>query len=67
MPTNYENRVPGDNKELLYWLILKYCNEIWRTRKKTKSAFQRSRVLTNKGEFDQGLLCNCDHNLSKHA
>jgi hypothetical protein len=30
---------PGNNEKLLYWLILNFYSEIWRTRKKTKSAF----------------------------
>jgi hypothetical protein len=67
MSANYEKYVPGDNKELLYWPILNFYSEIWRTRKKTKSAFQRSRVLTNKGGFDQGLMCKFEHNHVKHA
>jgi hypothetical protein len=39
MSANYENCVPGDNEELLYWPILNFYSEIWRTRKKTISAF----------------------------
>jgi hypothetical protein len=31
--------VSGDNEELLYWPILNFYSEIWRTRKKTISAF----------------------------
>jgi hypothetical protein len=38
MSANYENCVPGNNEELLYWPILNFYSEIWRTRKKTKSA-----------------------------
>jgi hypothetical protein len=36
---NHENCVPGDNEGLLYWPILNFYSEIWRTRKKTISAF----------------------------
>jgi hypothetical protein len=39
MSANYKKCVPGNNKELLYWPILNFYSEIWRTRKKTKSAF----------------------------
>jgi hypothetical protein len=39
MFASYENCVPRDNKELLYWPILNFYSEIWRTCKKTKSAF----------------------------
>jgi hypothetical protein len=38
MSANYKKWVPGDNEELLYWPILNFYSEIWRTRKKTKSA-----------------------------
>jgi hypothetical protein len=39
MSANYEKCVLGNNKELLYWPILNFYCEIWRTRKKAKSAF----------------------------
>jgi hypothetical protein len=39
MFANYEKCVPGDNEELLYWPVLNFYSEIWRTRKKTESAF----------------------------
>jgi hypothetical protein len=39
MSANYEKCVPGDNKELLYWPVLNFSSEIWRTRKKTISTF----------------------------
>jgi hypothetical protein len=39
LSANYENCVPGNNEQLSYWPILNFYNEIWRTRKKTKSAF----------------------------
>jgi hypothetical protein len=42
MSANYEKCVPGNNKELLYWHTLKFYSEIWRTRKKTISAFYSS-------------------------
>jgi hypothetical protein len=38
MSANYERCVPEDNEELLYWQILNFYREIWRTREKTKSA-----------------------------
>jgi hypothetical protein len=38
MSANYENCVPGNNEELSYWPILNFYSEIWRMRKKTKSA-----------------------------
>jgi hypothetical protein len=38
MSANYEKCVPKDNEELLYWQILNFYREIWRTREKTKSA-----------------------------
>jgi hypothetical protein len=31
--------VPENNKKILYWPILNFYSEIWRMRKKTKSAF----------------------------
>jgi hypothetical protein len=40
MSANYENCVLGNNEQLLYWPILNFYSEIWRTRKKTKSAFK---------------------------
>jgi hypothetical protein len=39
MSANYENYVPGNNEELLYWPILNFYSEIWRMHTKTKSAF----------------------------
>jgi hypothetical protein len=39
MSANFENCVPGDNEELLYWPILNFYSEIWRTLKKTISTF----------------------------
>jgi hypothetical protein len=39
MSANYEKCVPGNNEQLSYWLILNFYSEIWRTLKKTKSAF----------------------------
>jgi hypothetical protein len=51
MSTNYEKCVPGNNEQLLYWPILDYYSEIWRTRRKTESAFLRSRVLATIWEF----------------
>jgi hypothetical protein len=39
MSANYEKCVPGNSKQLLYWPILNFYSEIWRTRKKTESAF----------------------------
>jgi hypothetical protein len=39
MSANYENCVPGNNEQLSYWPILNFYSEIWRMRKKTKSAF----------------------------
>ena len=46
MSANYEKCVPGNKEQLLYWPILNFYSEIWRTRKKTKSAFWSSRGLT---------------------
>jgi hypothetical protein len=40
MSANYKNCVPGNNEQLSYWPILNFYSEIWRTRKKTKSAFK---------------------------
>jgi hypothetical protein len=40
MSANYEKCVPGNNKQLSYWPILNFYSEIWRTRKKTISAFK---------------------------
>jgi hypothetical protein len=40
MSANYEKCVPGNNEELSYWPILNFYSEIWRTRKKTVSAFK---------------------------
>jgi hypothetical protein len=42
MFANYENCVPGNNEQLSYWPILNFYSEIWRTRKKTKSAFSET-------------------------
>jgi hypothetical protein len=39
MSANYKKCVPRNNEELLYWPILNFYSEIWRTRKITKSAF----------------------------
>jgi hypothetical protein len=39
MSANYEKCVPGNNEELLYWPILNFYSEIWRTRGKTISTF----------------------------
>jgi hypothetical protein len=39
MSADYEKCVSGNNEELLYWPILNFYGEIWRTRKKIKSAF----------------------------
>jgi hypothetical protein len=30
MSTNYENCVPGNNKQFSYWPILNFYKEIWR-------------------------------------
>jgi hypothetical protein len=49
VPTNYEKCVPENNEQLLYWLILNFYSEIWRTRKKTKSPFMEHL------EFDRDL------------
>jgi hypothetical protein len=67
MSANYENCVPGNNEQLSYWPILIFYSEIWRTRKKTESAFLRSRVLTTIWDFDQCLLCKCVPNHVKHV
>jgi hypothetical protein len=40
MSANYEKCVPGNNKQLLYWPILNFYSEIWRTRKKTVSVLK---------------------------
>jgi hypothetical protein len=64
---NYKKCVPRNNKQLWYWPILNFYSEIWRTRKKTKSTFLRSRVLTTILDFDQGLLCKCVPNHVKHV
>jgi hypothetical protein len=40
MSANYEKCVPGNNEQLLYWPILNFYSEIWRTRKKTISALK---------------------------
>jgi hypothetical protein len=40
MSANYEKCVPENNEQLSYWLILNFYSEIWRMRKKTKSAFK---------------------------
>jgi hypothetical protein len=67
MSANYEKCFPGNNEQLSYWPILNFYSEIWRTRKKTESAFLRSRVLTTIWDFDQGLLCKCVPNHVKHV
>jgi hypothetical protein len=41
--------VPGKTEQLWYWPILKFYSEIFRTRKKTKSAFK------GRLGFDHGL------------
>jgi hypothetical protein len=41
--------VPGKTEQLSYWPILKFYSEIWRTRKKTISAFKEHLG------FDRGL------------
>jgi hypothetical protein len=40
MSANYRKCVPGNNEQLSYWPILNFYSEIWRTRKKTISAFK---------------------------
>jgi hypothetical protein len=40
MSANYEKCVPGNSEQLLYWPILNFYSEIWRTRKKTVSALK---------------------------
>jgi hypothetical protein len=40
MSANYEKCVPENNEQLLYWPILNFYSEIWRTRKKTISALK---------------------------
>jgi hypothetical protein len=40
MSANYEKCVPGNNEQLSYWPILNFYSELWRTRKKTISAFK---------------------------
>jgi hypothetical protein len=40
MSDNYKKCVPGNNERLSYWSILNFYSEIWRTRKKTKSALK---------------------------
>jgi hypothetical protein len=67
MSANYKKCVPENNEQLSYWPILNFYSEIWRTRKKTESAFLRSRVLTTIWDFDQGLLCKCVLNHVKHV
>jgi hypothetical protein len=47
--------VPGNNEELLYWSILNFYREIWRTRKKIESAFWSSRVWPGFGSLTKGL------------
>jgi hypothetical protein len=39
MSVNYEKCVPRNKEQLLYCPILNFCSEIWRTCKKTESAF----------------------------
>jgi hypothetical protein len=41
--------VPEKTEQLWYWPILKFYSEIWRMRKKTKSAFREHLG------FDRGL------------
>jgi hypothetical protein len=57
MSANYEKCVPENNEQLSYWPILNFYSEIWRTCKKTKSAFKEIYGLTVIWDFDQGLLC----------
>jgi hypothetical protein len=40
MSANYEKCFPRNNEQLSYWPILNFYSEIWRTLKKTKSAFK---------------------------
>jgi hypothetical protein len=40
MSANYKKCVPENNEQLSYWPILNFYSEIWRTRKKTKSALK---------------------------
>jgi hypothetical protein len=40
LSANYEKCVPENNEQLSYWPILNFYSEIWRTRKKTKSALK---------------------------
>jgi hypothetical protein len=40
MSANYEKCVTENNEQLLYWPILNFYSEIWRTRKKTVSALK---------------------------
>jgi hypothetical protein len=40
MSANFENCVPENNEQLSYWPILNFYSEIWRARKKNKSAFK---------------------------
>jgi aminopeptidase-like protein len=56
MSTNYKKCVSRYSKELLYWPILNFYSEIW-----------RSRVLTKNYDFGQGLLCKCVPNHVKHV
>jgi hypothetical protein len=67
MSANYEKCVPRNNKELLYWPILNFYSEIWRTRKKTKSAFMEHLGFAVIWDFDQGLLCKYVTRHVKHA
>jgi hypothetical protein len=67
MSANYEKCVPGNNEELLYWPILNFYSEIWRTREKTISTFLDSRGLTMNWDFDQGHLCKYVTKHVKHA
>jgi hypothetical protein len=64
---NYEKRVPGNNEQLSYWPILNFYSEIWRTRKKTKSALKKIKGLTVIWDFDQSLLCKLVTIHVKHA
>jgi hypothetical protein len=66
MSANYKKCVPGDNEELLYWPILNFYSKIWRTCKKTESAFWSSRDLTMNLNFDKGFLCKRVPNHVKH-
>jgi hypothetical protein len=56
MSANYEKCVPGNNEELLYWLILNLYSEIWRTRKKTISALVDEHLTRSTQQAEQSWL-----------